>query len=346
MKAYPDRFCNDLPTRPLTGHKILVTGATGYIGGELVPELLARGYQVRILVRSFSPAYEVRWPGVEVAVADARDFRGLKNALEGIDCAYYLIHSLHLGNKEFLDLDNQMAFNFRMAAEETRLKRIIYLGGLGNPDVQLSNHLRSRYMVAEELQRGKTPVSFLRAAVIIGPGSASYKILKHLVRNCPVFLFPLHANARCQPIAIRDVIKYLVGCLETEETLGKTYDIGGKSILTYQTMLKVQAEVTGRTRIFIPTFFSTVKCCAYVASLLTPVPYKLIKSLMDSCSCDVVCRNGDILKLIPFQPLTYKEALIKALSHEAKRDDICAEQFTSQFDGAKKVQITNTEPAN
>ncbi len=175
-------------------------------------------------------------------------------------------------------------------------------------------------MVAAELQKGKTPVTFLRAAVIIGSGSASYKIIKNLIRNCPLFLFPPAANSICQPIAIRDVIKYLVGSLENVEMTGKTYDIGGQNILTYQKMLKIQANVLGRKRVFIPSFFSSINIYARLASLLTPVPYELIKSLMESCVNDVVCQNSDIIKLIPFQPLTYKEALSKALYRESQKN--------------------------
>ncbi|MFT5166676.1 MAG: hypothetical protein ACI8P3_001908 [Saprospiraceae bacterium] len=320
METYSDRFCHDLPTQPVLSYKILVTGATGYIGGELIPELLARGYQVRCMVRSFSPEYKKRWPEVEIVVADVLKPADLKIALAGIHCAYYLIHSLHLGKKIFKELDNQAAINFRKAAEENNLERIIYLGGMGNPNTSLSDHLRSRFMVAEELKKGKTPVTFLKAAVIIGSGSTSYKIIYHLVRNCPVFIFPQRANAKCQPIAIRDVIKYLVGSLETVETTGKAYDIGGQDIYTYQKMLKIQAEVLGKKRFFIPSFFSIINIYARIASLLTPVPYKLTKSLMESCGNDVVCQNNDIKKLIPFQPLTYKEALIKALSRKSQRE--------------------------
>lgn len=323
MDVYPDLFCYDLPTQPAIANKILVTGATGYIGGELVPELVARGYQVRVMVRSFSPEHKRRWPGVEIVIADALEYDDLKKALKGIHCAYYLMHSLQLGKKKFKKVDNQAASNFRRAAEENNLKRIIYLGGLGDPNSSLSDHLRSRLMVAEELQKGKTPVTFLRAAVIVGSGSTSYKIIKHLVQNCPVFLFPPRANSSCQPIGIRDVIKYLVGSLENAETTGKTFDIGGQNILTYQKMLMIQANVLGKKRFFIPSFFSTISVYAYIASLLTPVPYKLIKSLMESCVNDVVCQNTDIKKLIPFQPLMYKDALTKALSRESQRSVSC-----------------------
>ncbi len=323
MEAYPDRFCHDLPTKPLIANKILVTGATGYIGGKLVPELLARGYQVRVMVRTFTPQHQERWPGVEIAIADALEYEDLKKALKGIHCAYFLMHSLQLGKKKFKKIDTQVAINFRKAAAENNLKRIIYLGGLGDPKKSLSAHLRSRLMVAEELQKGITPVTFLRAAVIIGSGSTSYKIIKHLIQNCPVFLFPLRANSKCQPIAIRDVIKYLVGCLENAKTTGNSYDIGGQNIHTYQMMLKIQATVLGRKRIFIPSFFSTVNICARIASLFTPASFELIKSLMESCVNDVVCQNKDIIKLIPFQPLTYKEALISALSRESQKDVSC-----------------------
>ncbi len=342
MKPYFDQFCRDLPTQPVLANKILVTGATGYIGGELVPELVARGYEVRVMVRSDSSEHKKRWPGVEIIKADALDYNSLKKALEGIQCAYYLIHSLNHGKKKFKEMDNQAAINFRRAAEEHKLKRIIYLGGLGNPKASLSAHLSSRMEVAEELQKGKTPVTFLRAAVIIGSGSTSYKIIKYLVRNCPVFLFPLRANSNCQPIAVQDVIKYLVGCLETNETAGKSYDIGGQNILSYQMMLKVQADILGRRRIFIPCFFSTVNICAGVASLLTPVPFKLIKSLMESCANDVVCQNKDIQKLIPFQPLTYEEAIEKALSHDPQNIESSDKEYIPSENEQNCVLLKNT----
>lgn len=319
INSSPDLFCHDLPTQPIPGTKVLVTGATGYIGGELIPELVARGYSVRAMVRSSSPEHQKRWPGVEIVKADLLHYSSLKNALKGVDCAYYLVHSLKLGNEGFIKIDNLAASNFRRAAEENNLKRIIYLGGLGNPDKCLSDHLRSRLMVAEELQKGKIPLTFLRAAVIIGSGSTSYKIIKHLVENCPVFLFPLQANSNCQPIAIRDVIKYLVGSLENNKTAGKSFDIGGQDILSYQLMLRVQAEVLGKKRLFIPSYFSTINICAQIARLLTPVPFKLIKSLMESCANHVVCENEEIKKLIPFQPLSYKEALKKALVRESQK---------------------------
>ena len=228
-----DLFCSDLPTSPRsdTG-TVLVTGASGYIGGRLVPELLVRGYTVRIMVRSAVGLYQEEWPGADVVEGDALDIGSLRAALDGVDTAYYLIHSLLLGPSEFASADHAAAVNFRIAAEDMGLKRIIYLGGLGDVRMSVSSHLRSRMVVAEELQKGTVPVTVLRAAVIIGSGSASYEIIKSLVERLIIMPLPPWAENQCQPIAVRDVIKYLVGVLEVPETSGKYYDIGGTDILS------------------------------------------------------------------------------------------------------------------
>jgi uncharacterized protein YbjT (DUF2867 family) len=309
-------YCHDLPSKPLAGMgKVLVTGASGYIGGRLVPELLARGYKIRVMVRAPSRIYRELWPDVEIVTADALKLDHLKMALKGIDTAYYLIHSLLLGQKEFDAADIQAAINFRIAAEENQIKRIIYLGGLGDTQTKLSLHLQSRIQVSEELRMGKVPVTALRAAIIIGSGSASYEIIQNLVRRLPVIFIPRWAMTKCQPIAIRDVIKYLVGVLEAPETSGGSFDIGGDDILSYYEMLKVRAELLSKKRFFIP-FFSFLPLYSYLGALITPVPAPITQSLMKGLKNEVICQNSAIQRYLPFKPLTYKEAIIRAMNRE------------------------------
>lgn len=310
-------FCHDLPTapRPQIG-TVLVTGASGYIGGRLVPELLARGYRVRAMVRAASPEYADRWPGAEIVVADALKPADLSAALAGVHTAYYLIHSLLLGPGNFSAADLRAAANFRLAAHAAGTSRIIYLGGLGDARGALSPHLHSRMKVAEALAGGHAAVTVLRAAVIIGSGSASYEIISHLARRLFVIPIPQWARNRCQPIAIRDVIKYLVGVLETPETSGHHYDIGGPDILTYEQMLRVMADLLGRKHIYLFLPVNHVAIFGYIASLVTPVPAPITLSLMEGLASEVVCGRQDIRRLIPFCPQGYRQAIVKAMSRE------------------------------
>ena len=312
-----DLFCHDLTStpRPEIG-KVLVTGATGYIGGRLVPELLARGYQVRVLVRSPSPEYKERWPGAEIVIADALQQDTLKKALDGIHTAYYLIHSLYLGPEKFTAADIKAAANFRMAAEKNGVKRIIYLGGLGDINSSLSKHLRSRMEVAQELNSGKVPVTILRAAIIIGSGSASFEIIQHLARQLHVILSPGWERHKCQPIGIRDVIKYLVGVLEIPETSGKSFDIGGGDILSYKKMIEIMAGFLHKRIFFVPFPFSHIGFYAYYASLITPVPLPLVQCLFEGLKNDAICQDDSIKNFLPFVPLDYEEAIQRATDRE------------------------------
>jgi len=316
---YPQRpklFCDDLPTQPLPNRGlILVTGASGYIGGRLVPELIERGYAVRVMVRSFNRSYGERWPSADVVVGDALNKEDIQRAMEGVTVAYYLMHSLLQGPRKFRELEIQVACNFRCAAHEKHVERIIYLGGLGDTNDHLSTHLRSRLDVARELAKGPVPVTILRAAVIIGSGSASFEIIRNLVGKMPVVFLPACAKTLCQPISIRDVVKYMVGCLETEESKGKEYDIGGHEIMSYENMLKVVAGVLGKKRIF-PKLPVNQSVFAFLAGFITPVPAPITRSLMAGLANEVVCRNSDIRNLISFETVPFREAVQRALKME------------------------------
>jgi uncharacterized protein YbjT (DUF2867 family) len=309
--------CDNLSTIPCPDiGKILVTGASGYIGGRLIGELLQRGYDTRIMVRAPSPEYGELWPEADLSIADALQKDQLRAAFKGVSVAYYLIHSLLLGPRSFVEADIIAARNFREAAEEAGVKRIIYLGGLGQDSAIRSDHLKSRIAVTAELARGAVPITSLRAAIIIGSGSASYEILKNLVRRLPVIPIHTWAENKCQPISIRDVLRYLVGVLEVPETTGKTYDIGGQDILSYREMMEIFAGIMGRKVRFFPLPFTDTRLYAYFAGQLTPVPPPITQCLMEGIRDEVICKDATIRQLIPFKPLTFQESILRALTRE------------------------------
>lgn len=335
-------FCQDLPTIPNPGvGKILVTGASGYVGGRLVKELLTRGYDVRAMVRSDPAIYIDRWPGVDVVQADALSYEDLLLALDGVNIIFYLIHSLLLGKKEFEAADIKVAINFRKAAEKSNVKRIIYLGALGDKKKILSNHLNSRMQVAYELFKGNVPVTILRAAIIIGSGSASFEILENLVRKVPFFLFPEWARTKCQPIGIRDVIKYLVGSMEIEETTGKLFDIGGKDQLSYKEMIILFAAIINKKKLIYNSPVSNYGFYAYIASMVTPVPLRIIRSLMEGCPNEVICQENDIKAYLDFDKLTFTEAVVFALDREMQ--DKIATRWTDAYPPAYELAIKLSE---
>lgn len=293
---------------------ILVTGATGYIGGRLVPKLLEKGHVVRCLARR-PEVLEGRWKGVEIVKGDvlSAESSSLVNALSGIDVAYYLVHSMTAGEEGFEERDRQASRNFAEAARAAGVRRIIYLGGLGSTEQQLSPHLKSRQEVGDALRSTGVPVTEFRAAIIVGSGSLSFEMIRHLTERLPVMICPRWVMSRCQPIAVRDVLSYLVGCLEIPTSTGRIFEIGGADILTYRDMMLGYAKVRGLKRFLIPVPILTPRLSSYWVDLVTPVPAGLSHPLIEGLKNDVVCTSRDALDVFPIQPLRYEEAVRLAL---------------------------------
>lgn len=296
--------------------KILVTGATGYIGGRLVPRLLERGYHVRAMGRDLTKLKGRWWanhPHVEVVQGDVLDYPSLEKAVEGCDIAYYLVHSMVREQKDFSKADREAALNFVAAVEKGGLERIIYLGGLGSESDRLSKHLQSRKEVGEILRTSSVPVTILRAAMIIGAGSASFEIMRYLTERLPVMITPTWVRTPCQPIFVGNALTYLVDCLEVPETIGQTFDIGGPSVTTYKELMALYARVAGlHKRLVIPVKVLSPKLSSYWIGFVTPLPPKLGRPLVEGLSSKVVCEDKRILQLIPQELLDHDVAIKRA----------------------------------
>lgn len=298
---------------------ILVLGATGYVGGRLVPRLLEAGYHVRAASRSTQKLKSRSWashPQVSLVSVDVTDLESLKQAVAGCSVAYYLVHSMDKTNRNFSETDRKASHNMVQAAEAAGLQRIIHLSGLGEDNPDLSEHLRSRTEVANILREGKVPVTVLRAAMIIGSGSASFEILRYLVDRLPVMITPKWLETPCQPIAIRNVLNYLLGCLSHEETTGQTFDIGGTDILTYRQLMDIYAkEAKLGKRFIIPIPFFTPRISSYWINFVTPVSASIARPLAEGLRNPVVCADNRIRDIIPQELLTAREAIQLALDN-------------------------------
>ncbi|GFE62193.1 NAD(P)H-binding protein [Geobacter sp. AOG2] len=290
---------------------ILITGATGFIGRRLVKELLAQGLNVRCMVRGAGTGI----PGAaEVVRADMLVPSSLARALEGVDSVYYLVHSMAGGRAGFEQRDREAAGNLVRAAEKAGVRRVIYLGGLGETGDNLSEHLKSRREVAGILTSGHFATTVLRAAVIIGAGGASFEMVRALVERLPVMITPRWVSTRCQPIAVDDVIAYLTGCLADERTAGRIFDIGGPEVLTYREMMERFARIEGKTLHILPVPVLTPKLSSYWVGLITPVRPSVSMPLIEGLSNEVVCREHAIRELIPLRLTPYDEAVRRALA--------------------------------
>ncbi len=303
---------------------IFVTGASGYVGGRLVPALLAAGYKVRCLAREPRKLGERPWrsnPEVEVVAGDMSDVDQLADQLAGCTSAYYLVHSMEASGKAYVEQDLLLATNFAEAAARSKIDCIIYLGGLGEMGEGLSQHLRSRREVEGRLASTGVPVTTFRAAMVIGAGSASFEILRYLVERLPVMVTPAWVKTESQPVAIADVLYWLVRCLSVPETTGKTLEFGGPDVLPYSELMQIMAEeLRLPKRLIMPLPVLTPRLSSLWISLVTPVSFRIARPLAEGLRNRVVVTNGDAQRLMPHQPLGVREAIRQALRQVVAND--------------------------
>lgn len=289
---------------------ILVTGATGFVGRHLVPALVAEGHDVRAMTRD-PDTYDGEGTAVE---GDVTTPSTLGPALDGVDIAYYLVHSLD--EEDFEETEARSARAFGDAAGEAGVRQIVFLGGLGPDDAdELSVHLRSRRAVESLLGEGGVPVTVLRAAVIVGDGGISWEITRQLVENLPAMVVPQWAMTKTQPIALDDVVRYLVGVAGSEAAIGEVFEIGGPEALTYLEMLQGASEVMhGRRKIIAPVPMLTPGLSSHWISFVTDVDATTGRNLIDSMGVEVVVTDDSVREVVPFEPMTYREAVERALA--------------------------------
>jgi uncharacterized protein YbjT (DUF2867 family) len=296
----------------MTAMRILVAGGSGFVGRRLCPALEEAGHTVVALTRR-PDSY--RGAGTPVR-ADVRDADSLHRALAGADAAYYLVHSLD--DADFLRKDADAARTVAQAAGRAGLRRIVYLGGLGDDADELSAHLRSRREVEHLLASGGVPVTTLRAGIVVGHGGISWEMTPQLVEHLPAMLTPRWVRTRTQPIAVADVVRYLVGVLEAPVEGSRSFDIGGPEVLQYVEMLRRVALIEGRRLLVVPVPLLTPRLSSRWLSLVTSVDVQTGRALVDSMTNEVVVRDDSIRELVPFEPMDYDAAVLHALGERAK----------------------------
>ena len=322
---------------------ILVAGATGYIGGRLASRLLEKGHRVRCLARRPEHLKQAPWvtPDVEVVLGDALDKNSLLGVMKGVDTAYYLIHSMSAGEGGFEERDRLAARNFAEAAREAGVGRIVYLGGLGREtEASLSHHLRSRQEVGDILRSTGVPVTEFRAAIIVGSGSVSFEMIRYLTERLPIMICPRWIHSLCQPIAIRDVLHYLLHTLEIAESSGKILEIGGADVLTYGDMMQRYAKIRGLKRFFIDVPVLTPRLSSYWVDLVTPIPASLARPLIQGLKNDAVCLSNEAAVLFGISPMGYEDAVKLALDR-IQRDQI--ETIWYDAESSRNADLKNSK---
>jgi uncharacterized protein YbjT (DUF2867 family) len=294
---------------------VLVTGATGYIGGRLVPRLLDHGYHVRCLVRDPARLQGRPWYAVvEICQGDVLEPGSLLPAMQGVEAAYYLIHSMG-GGPDFHERDMQAARNFGGAAREAGVKRIVYLGGLADENADLSAHLQSRQQTGNALREAGVPVTEFRAAVIVGSGSIAFEMIRYLTERVPVMIAPRWVYTRTQPISIREVLEYLTAALTTPASCGKIIEIGGADVITYGDMMMIYAKLRGLKRWMVPVPVLTPRLSSYWVNLVTPIPAAIARPLIAGLRNENIVREPSARQLFPqIEPVDYRTAVSRALA--------------------------------
>jgi len=292
---------------------VLVTGATGYIGGRLVPRLTAAGQSVICLVRDPDRLSGRKWENVVVRQGDVLDRASLSPALQDIEVAYYLVHSMAEGARGFEERDDVAARNFGRAAREAGVQRIIYLGGLGAGEARLSPHLASRQHVGDVLRDSGVPVTEFRAAVVIGSGSISFEMIRYLTERLPVMITPQWVTTRCQPIAIENLLDYLTLCLREPLSIGRTFEIGGPDVLTYGDMMRQYAAASHLRRFLIPVPVLTPRLSSYWVDLVTPIPASYSHPLIEGLRSEVIVRDPSAREIFEIDLIPYLIAVRRAL---------------------------------
>ena len=322
--------------------RILIVGASGYIGSRLVPLLASRGHDLVLMSRDVR-ALADRFPGTTVVAADLLDPTTLPRALEGVEVAYYLAHSMGAGERGFAERDRRAARDFAEAAAHAGVSRIVYLGGLGVDSPDLSHHLASRHETGAELAAHGVPVTEFRAAVIIGSGSASFEILRHLTERLPIMITPRWVGTHCQPIGIRDVLDYLVSALDHPEITG-VVEIGGPDVLSYGDMMRTYARQRGLRRLMIPVPVLTPRLSSYWVNLISPVPAGVARPLIEGLRNEVIVRDPRPASVFAVRPLSYAEALADAIDR-IERHDVESTWFDAlpTHDQGSLSSLTSTE---